>query len=222
VTAAAPPVLVLHDIGDGRGGRPWRDAFVAAGWQGDVLAPDLPGHGNEPAPVDGAYELVDPAWFALKLLRPLADSMPVVVGVGTSGWAAWMLALAGRAAALVLVDGIGGPWVTADEWITSQRARMRALIDDPAAMAPAPKKGLDPRVRHGVTPMTDVVLARRAAAALAVPCLVVHTPSAALSMTDVADVLRHCADPAQVQVVQAPSRAPDVVAPLVPAWLVAG
>jgi hypothetical protein len=90
---------------------------------------------------------------------------------------------------------------------------MRALIDDPAAMAPAPKKGLDPRVRHGVTPMTDVVLARRAVAALSVPIMVIHTPSDALSMAEVTDVLSSCNTTCEL--VEASSREPEVIAPLV-------
>ncbi|MDQ1403301.1 MAG: hypothetical protein QOG03_1617, partial [Actinomycetota bacterium] len=45
------PVLVLHDVGDERGGEPWRQALGTAGWSGPVLAPDLPGHAGAPPPI---------------------------------------------------------------------------------------------------------------------------------------------------------------------------
>ena len=101
-------VLVLHDLGASGGGE-WAAAF--ADWPGRVLAPDLPGHNGAPPPVGGQYETGDAVFVALEVLRAEDSDELVVVGVGHNGAAAQILALGGRAAGLVLVDGLGGPWL---------------------------------------------------------------------------------------------------------------
>ena len=68
VVCTERPVLVLHDAGEEGAGAPWRAALAEAGWPGPVLAPDLPGHGEAPAPCGGAYELMDAAVNVLPLL----------------------------------------------------------------------------------------------------------------------------------------------------------
>jgi len=184
-------VLVLHRVGDPRGGSPWRDALGLAGWPGRVLAPDLPGHGETAAPVGGNYELVDAAIIGAGLVAGLTDTTvaPVVVGVGTSGWAAQVLALGGRAGALVLVDGLGGPWLEPAEAVARNAALLRALAQDPDAMGPPPAAGFDPRLRHGILGQTDRPLALRAAAALEVPVLVVETPESGLRREEADEVI---------------------------------
>ena len=172
-------LLVLHDRGDFRGGAPWRDAFEEAGWDGPVLAPDLPGHAGTPPPIGGDYEMVDPVFTALPLLPASVEDgeRPVVVGVGASGYAATLLALGGRASALVLVDGLGGPpWFDARQQIARSVAWLRAVSDDPEAVAPMPAgAALDPRLRHGVPHHGSRRLAERMARAMPVPTVLIES-----------------------------------------------
>ena len=183
-------LLVLHAIGDPEGGASWARAFSTAGWSGPVHGPDLPGHAHREPPLGGAYHRTDPALVgALELADRAADGPVVVVGVGPSGWGAQLLALGGRAAALVLVDGIGGPWLSAPAAVAAEREWLRALADDPAALDPAPAGApLDPRLRHGVPGQTDRGLALRAARAIPVPVLVVETVPADLALLSPAEV----------------------------------
>jgi pimeloyl-ACP methyl ester carboxylesterase len=182
-----------------------------------VRAPDLPGHGATPPPVGGSYELADAVFAVLpSLAGGSPGSEPVVVGVGTNGWSASVLALGGRAAALVLVDGLGGPWVDAPMAIAAGRDWLRAIADDPAALAPAPAEGPDPRLRHGVPPHGSRSLAERAAGATAVPALLVETPASAVAAADVA-ALAGCFGGGAVVTGLADGTA-DAVAAAVVAW----
>ena len=177
-------VFVLHDLGDEMAGQAWREAFAAAGWQGSVIAPDLPGHGSAPAPIGGSYELGDGILVAAELIDVEAPA-PIVVGVGLNGWAAQLLALAGRAAALVLVDGLHGPWVAPAAWIGGGRAWLRAVADNPAATAPPPARGLDPRAAHRIPPLGSRSLALRAARSMPVPTLLLESPASRLAPAEV-------------------------------------
>ena len=201
------PLLVLHDFGAPDGGAPWVSAF--AGWDGPVVAPDLPGHGSAPPPIDGNYEHADSAWVGVRARVP-RDA--VVVGVGGSGWGAHLLALGGRARALVLVDGLGGPWLDPAEWVQHQLTWIRSVADDPAAAGPFTGEGLDPRIAHGVLPTGSLKLATRSFAALGVPLLVIQTPRAPSEPSDVGVE-------AHATVVDAIDRSPEVIAPLVGAWV---
>ncbi len=164
-------VLVLHDLG-ADGGADWADAF--SGWPGPVLAPDLPGHGGAPPPLGGNHETGDAVYVALELLRADPPDGIVVVGVGHSGSAAQILALGGRATGLVLVDGLGGPWLDADELDARQRDMRRRILATPAALA-VPEPGRpDPRATM-VVGAHDRDFAVRQAEAMPVPVLVVET-----------------------------------------------
>lgn len=182
------PLVILHDVGDEGGGRPWRSAFVDAGWRGEVLAPDLPGHAGAPPPEGGNYEPADSAYLVVPMLARLGEPA-VVVGVGVNGWTATLCGLAGKATAVVLVDGTGAPWITPTEAIRRQRDWLRDLAADPAAIAPAPADGaLDPRLRHGLPSHGSRRLAFRAAEKLAVPLLLVESPASGAPAGD-ADAL---------------------------------
>ena len=210
-------LLVLHDVGDPDGGGPWRAALEGAGWPGPVHAPDLPGHGGTPAPVGGSYELGDPVLAVLPAV-PAGDEEPaVVLGAGTNGWCASILALGGRTAGLVLVDGLGGPFRSSSEAMAAERRRIRAVADDPAAVAAPPATGLDPRLRHGVSPMGNRAVAARAAAATTVPVLVLESPASPVSAEDRAVAAARY--PAGATVVEVPSADPEAVAPVVLRWL---
>jgi pimeloyl-ACP methyl ester carboxylesterase len=208
-------LLVLHDVGDPDGGARWRTALASAGWPGAVHAPDLPGHGTTPAPAGGTYELTD-ALLAVLPLVPADGDLPVVVGVGVNGWCGSVLALGGRAAALVLVDGLGGPFTSPREAMAADRVRLRAIVDDPAAVGPAPPSGLDPRAAHGVLPLSNRTVAERAAAATPVPVLLVETPGSPVGEEDRAAVASRY--PAGVTVAELSTADPEVVGPAVVAW----
>ena len=186
--AVDAPLVVLHDVGDASGGRPWRAAFVDAGWRGEVIAPDLPGHAGAPPPEGGQHESSDSAYVVVPLLSRLGQPA-VVVGVGLNGWTATLCGLAGKALAVVLVDGTGAPWTRPTDSIHRQRDWLRALADDPAALAPPPLgEPLDPRLRHGLHRHGSRRLAFRAADCLPVPQLLLETPTSELPPED-ADAL---------------------------------
>ena len=208
-------LLALHDMGDEAAGAPWRAAF--GDWPGTVLAPDLPGHAGTPPPVGGCYELTDAVLFALRTFRDATvEVADLIVGVGINGWAAQMLALGGRARGLVLVDGIGGPWRTPRESIAAGVAYLRAVADDPAALASPPPHGLDPRLRHGMGGQSSASFALKLAEAMPVPTLVVETPRSGLTRDERAPVV--AAFTSEVRVVDLPDRDPRDVAAAVIEW----
>lgn len=212
---SAPALLVLHDVGDGGAGTPWREAFTATGWSGPLFAPDLPGHGSTPAPVGGAYELADAALALVPMLREISDPF-IAVGVGANGWAAHLLALADRTCGLVLVDGLSGPWRDAGESIAEGRRLLRAVYDDPAATSPAPHQGLDPRLAHGVLTHGSRRFAERAAESTPVPALLLETPASPVDLDDARALAGRFRRGAQVLAV--PDRLPATVAVAVLEW----
>jgi hypothetical protein len=166
------PLLVLHDLGEERGGAAWRDALVQGAWDGPWSAPDQPGHGGAPWEAD-YYE---PAHLVMAPLRHLLDTgwreRPVIVAVGASADAGELLALGGKAAGVVVVDRPCMPGdVTPDESIGADYAWLRRLADDPAAQAPAPYGRTDPRTRLGLAPHHNPQYAARQRAAIPVPVL---------------------------------------------------
>ena len=184
------PIVVLHDLGAPDAGRGWRQALADAGWEGAVIAPDLPGHGDAPAPTGGSYESGDALLTILPLYRQLDPDgrPPVVVGVGVHGWGAQVLALAGRASALVLVDGLGGPWRNPWDQIAEGRRWVRSILADEAAIAPAPERGLDPRAVHAVPTHGSKRLALKSAAAMPVPVVLLESPASPLRADEVTEI----------------------------------
>lgn len=205
------PLLVMHDVG-AEGAARWRAAFATA-WAGDVIAPDLPGHGAAPAPVGGNYELGDAVFAVADHLPGPDDRQPLVLGAGRNGHAAQVLALAGRASGLVLVDGLGGPWLDVRERNAELRAMRRALLATPAALDPHVPGTTDPRTTFVVGPR-DRGHALGVLADLPVPTLVVETPSSPTpDARDLVDVIPHG------ELLRLPSADPSVVAgPVVDWW----
>lgn len=169
----AAGVVVVHDLG-APGGAEWSDAF--AHWHGMVVAPDLPGHGTAPSPVGGNHELGDAVFALADHLAPVREAQPVVVGVGRNGHSARMLALGGRARALVLVDGLGGPWLDVAARNDALRDARRRLLATPAALEPHSGDGPDPRASLVLAP-SDRAFVVEVCRLLAVPVLVVETPA---------------------------------------------
>jgi pimeloyl-ACP methyl ester carboxylesterase len=203
-------VLVLHEPGSSGG--EWADAF--SGWPGRVLAPDLPGHSGTPPPTGGNYELGDAVYVSLALLRAESPDDVVVVGVGHNGAAARILALGGRATGLILVDGLGGPWLGPDEIQTRAREMRRRILTTPGAMSEPEPGGVDPRAAMVVGP-ADRDVAVRQAQAMPVPVLVIETPSSTTPDTD--DLVRHYA---QVTLRRMDARDPRGVASVARSWWV--
>jgi hypothetical protein len=180
------PLLVLHRLGDERGGAVWREALSSVGWNGPWSAPDQPGHAAAPWEAD----FYDPTHLVIAPLRYLHETAwserPVVVGVGVQSTAAELLALGGRTAAIVLVDAPAGPWPErAEEIQSAEYSWLRALADDPEAQAPAPYGRTDPRTRHGCSPRHDPAYAARQRAAIDVPVLEVRWSSPAQVLAEV-------------------------------------
>ena len=215
------PLLVLHAVGDREGGAPWAEGFAAAGWEGPVLAPDLPGHAGAPPPISGGYELADAAFAAVPWLLECAwDVPPFVLGVGCSGWAATLLALGGRASGLALVDGLGGPWRSAGDDLAANVAWTRAVAEDEIARSGAFRRqegaALDPRLRHGSPLQTNLGLALRSVASLTVPFVAISTPHDPLLDDD--PVRLAVAARASMVVVGEDEADPAVVAGFVTSW----
>lgn len=131
----------------------WQRILEASGWAGETLG----------VAVDS--EITELADVAIDIVRALGDEAEgdfTLVGVGPGGRGAQLMALAGRATALVLVDGLpyrfagpGGVIAERTEWM-----RRRVAGEFPAI----------PRIESRS-------FAERAAAAVGVPTLVVETPA---------------------------------------------
>ena len=169
-------LLVVHDAGDGEAGERWRPLTDA--WPGPALAPDLPGHGESPPPEGATYAASDAALAAYRALQDAAlhGTPTVVVGHGWGGFAAELLAAAGRASAVVLVDGLGGPWVDVGGLVADQHRWLREVLADPAALA-EPTDVPDPRLTHRFPSIWERSYIEGLRAAVGVPVLAVETPA---------------------------------------------
>lgn len=185
---ATTDILVLHDLG-ATGGGEWADAFAA--WPGRVLAPDLPGHAGAPPPPGGNYETGDAVYAALDLLRGDPPAELLVVGVGHNGAAAQILALGSRAVGLVLVDGLGGPWLEPAEIDRELREMRRRILTTAGAVA-APPSGADDTRAAKVVGAADRSFAIRQAEAMPVPTLLIETPAS--PTPDANELAGHFAD----------------------------
>lgn len=167
-------LLVIHDTGDAEAGRRW--SALTNAWPGDALAPDLPGHGETPPPTGGHYKAGDAAiaaWRAAEQAGVTAGDV-VVLGHGWGGFAAEVLAAAGRASRLVLVDGLGGPWLSADDLVADRHRWLNEVLADPAALAP-PTEAPDPRLAHAYASVWARDFIRHMRRAITVPVLAVET-----------------------------------------------
>ena len=199
-------LLAIHDLGAG-GGAEWAQAM--RDWPGPVLAPDLPGHGDAPMPVGGHHEAGDAAFH---LVDHLDGPQRVVLGAGHNGHVARVLALGGRATALVLVDGLGGPWLDVAGRNAALRAVRRRILHTPEALAPHHPPGTDPRATM-VLGATDRDFTVEVCRRITVPVLVVETPA---SPTPDADDVAAAFPEATLARVDDP--APAAVAPTVIGW----
>ena len=77
---------------------------------------------------------------------------------------------------MVVVDGLWGPWRLPAEEIDAFYAMIRAIAADPAATAPPPASGLDPRASYGYGVMSSARFAQRFWATIDQPVLAIETP----------------------------------------------
>jgi pimeloyl-ACP methyl ester carboxylesterase len=195
---------------------PWSAAL--AGPEVAVSAPDLPGHGQAEPSVDGSYT---GGLIMLAAARYLAaedtSDPPVVVGAGASGWVALVLALAGRASAVAVVDGLGGPWRSAADATADGVAWARRLLSEPALSEPVPAGSTDPRLDHLLPPFSNERVVREVLAALRVPLLAVSGPADPLSADEREALLAEAGAPVSTAIARS-AGAVDV-APLVSDWM---
>lgn len=186
-----PPLLVLHAWGDPLASTRW--APLAGAWDGEVVAFDLPGHRGAPIPTGGAYARADVALYADRALRDagLAGVPAVVLGDSSSGFGAELLAAAGRAAALVLIDGLGGPWATPADVFADAVRWCNEVAADPAALAPpAGDVDVDPRLSHGFPTVWERSFTEARRRSIAVPVLALETPASPTPPSEVDDRLK--------------------------------
>jgi hypothetical protein len=201
-------VVLLHDLADAEAGTPWREV-VPDHW----VVPDLPGHGEAPAPRHGAYDPMGPATLA----RWMLGGAGTVVGVGRNAHGALILAAGGGCEAVAIVDGLWGPWPTPDGAIAAQYATLRALLADEAAVGPPPPSGLDPRTAHGYGVSVSAAFAQRFWGAIACPVLAIETPASTTPPTERAQRVAWFGGPATLVEIADPAPA-AVIAALVHAW----
>ena len=164
------PLLVLPDLT--HAGDEWQDVLDV--WPGPSVAPDLPGHGLSRPSVGGKYVPGDTTLAAVRVLHQVAwDEPPVVLGHGWGAYAAEYLAAAGRVWALVMVDGLGGPWRTPAEITEMQTAWLHRALELHATPAVTP----DPLLGLGFPDVWEPEFTRSRRAAITVPVLALETPA---------------------------------------------
>jgi hypothetical protein len=161
-------VVLLHDLGSEAAGDPWR-AVAPDEWH----VPDLPGHGQTPAPRHGAYDPMGPVTLA----RWTLAGEGLAIGVAQNAHGALILAAGGGCSAVAIVDGLWGPWQPAEDAVRSVYAGLGALLADEASTRPPPAAGLDPRTRHGYGVSMSPTFARRFWGSVTCPLLAVETPA---------------------------------------------
>ena len=166
-------VVLLHDLGDPVGGALWRSAAPP-----DWIVPDLPGHGITPAVRTGHYDPMSVVAIARWTLahQPNGADTSTLVGVGCNAHSALVGAAGGDCDRVVVVDGLWGPWRLPAEEIDAFYAMIRAIAADPAATAPAPESGLDPRAGYGYGVMSSARFAQRFWGTIDQPVLAIETP----------------------------------------------
>jgi hypothetical protein len=166
--------LVMHDLGDPQGGAAWRAALPSTDWE----APDLPGHGDAPAPRHRAYDPSGPLTLARWRVAHHGVPGSLVVGVGENAIGALLIAGGGACAAVAVVDGLWGPWPdTPEERVEVMYAQVRGVLADPGSRQAPPSSGLDPRTAHGYALVSTPRQCRRFWGAIEIPTLLVETPA---------------------------------------------
>lgn len=108
------PLLLLHGTGGSR--RHWRPVVPGLAEHHDVIAVDLPGHGeSEAPPPDGDHSPVGYASRLADFLDELGIAGAHVAGDSVGGWTALELAKLRRAQSVTAI-GPAGLWARQDPW----------------------------------------------------------------------------------------------------------
>ncbi|MFL5832159.1 MAG: alpha/beta fold hydrolase [Solirubrobacteraceae bacterium] len=103
---SGPPLLLLHGIGHRWQG--WEPVFDRVAPERELIAVDLPGFGDSPAPPTGTPAGIDSITDLLvAFLDDLGLERPHVAGNSLGGWAALELAKRGRAASATALSPAG-------------------------------------------------------------------------------------------------------------------
>jgi pimeloyl-ACP methyl ester carboxylesterase len=130
------PLLLLHGTGGSR--RHWKPLWSLLTPQREVLAVDLPGHGESDSPSDDDHTPIGYAKTVASLLDVLGIGQAHIAGVSVGGWTALELAKLGRARSVVGIGPAGlwprrDPWsCTARLWGTYRIGRLTAPLTDRA------------------------------------------------------------------------------------------
>lgn len=163
--------VLLHDLGDESAGAAWRAVSP-----GDWVIPDLPGHGVSPAPRSGHYDPMAAAAIARWAIGD--DAHARLIGVGGNAHSALVHAAGGGCGGgVVVVDGLWGPWRSAEEEIDVLHATLRAIAADPGATGRPPPTGLDPRTRYGYGLISSARFAQGFWGVIDQPVLAIETPA---------------------------------------------
>jgi hypothetical protein len=108
--------------------------------------------------------------------QPIDSGASTLVGVGHNAHAVLIGAAGGYCDRVVVVDGLWGPWRGPVEEVDAFYAMIRAIAADPAATAPPPASGLDPRTSYGYGVMSSARFARRFWGTIDQPVLAIETP----------------------------------------------
>ena len=211
-------LLVVHDIGDPKGGSRWSE--LVAAWPGAALAPDLPGHGETPPPTGASYALADAAVYAWRSAEDagITTDDVVVLGHASAGFAAELLAAGGRASKLMLVDALGPPWDTVDEIVADQHRFLREVFADPDALAP-PGRVPDPRLAHAFSSIWEPGFIHDLRSSISVPVLAVETPATLTPTAERAKRLKDYAGPTEIVEANVPNAAAVISALRDAGWL---
>lgn len=103
---AGPPLVLIHGTNSSRG--VWRPLLPALAAEREVIAVDLPGHGDSPAGSGpGARAPRGLAAAVAALIDALGLDAPAVVGHSVGGWTALELALTGHTRAVLALTPAG-------------------------------------------------------------------------------------------------------------------
>jgi pimeloyl-ACP methyl ester carboxylesterase len=113
-TGEGDPLLLLHGTGGSR--RHWRPVIDKLASHHDVIAADLPGHGESDAPpAHGDHSPVGYAARLADLLDELGIASAHVAGDSVGGWTALELAKLGKARSVTAIAP-AGLWARQDPW----------------------------------------------------------------------------------------------------------
>jgi pimeloyl-ACP methyl ester carboxylesterase len=123
------PLVLLHGLGLSR--RSWDPVIARLAAERDVIAVDLPGHGDSPdQPRGDGWSPVDQAAAVTQLLDQLGLDTAHVAGNSTGGWVALELGRSGRAQTVTALSpaGLWGWWAPVQIRMTMRQVRLNAKV----------------------------------------------------------------------------------------------